>query len=187
MGGEVDTTSWDEDEMTQTLSALKPDVVFALLGTTRARAKGEGRSAAQGYEAVDYGLTALLRRASEASGVKPRFVYLSALGVNPDTRSAYLKARARIEAELEAGSLPYTVLRPAFITGDDRDDGRLGERVQAGALDGVGRVLGAFGAKRLGRRLRTTSNTALAGDLVRMGFDPAFENRIVESEELSKG
>ncbi len=106
--------------------------------------------------------------------------------MTPETRSPYLAVRARIEKELADGSLPYTVLRPAFISGDDRDDGRLGERLQAGALDGVGRVLGALGAKRLGRRLMTTSNTALAGDLVRMGLHSDYERRIVESEELSK-
>ncbi len=186
VGAEVDTTPWDEEAMVETLRALGPEAVFALLGTTRSRARGEGQTALEAYEKVDYGLTALLRRAAEGCGHAPRFVYLSALGVTPETKNAYLKVRARIEAELRQGTLPFTVLRPAFITGDDRDDGRTGERVQAAALDGVGRVLSAVGARRWGRRLQTTSNTALARDLVNMAFDPAFDGRIIESEELSK-
>lgn len=186
MGAEVDPTPWDEDAMTATLTRLAPAVVFGLLGTTRSRAKGEGRSAQEGYEAIDYGLTALLRRAAEASGHRPRFVYLSSLGVTAETRNPYLAVRARIEAELAAGSLPYTVVRPAVISGADRDDERRGERLGAVAMDGVAGVLGALGARRLGRRLATTSNTALAGELVRLAFDSSAAGQIVESEDLKK-
>lgn len=186
MGARVDTTAWDEAALTEALRGHAPSAVFALLGTTSARAKSEGRSAAQAYEAIDYGLTALLRRAAEACGHGPRFVYLSSLGVTPRTKNAYLKVRARIEAELDAGALPYTIVRPAVITGADRDEDRRGERMGARALDGVARVLGAFGARRMKRRLSTTTNTALARELVRLAFDPAAVGQIVESEDLEK-
>jgi uncharacterized protein YbjT (DUF2867 family) len=186
MGAEVDETPWEEASMRETLRRRAPDAIFSLLGTTRKRAKSEGRGAIDAYEAIDYGLSALLRRAAEGSGRRPRFVYLSSLGVTPNTRNTYMKVRARIEAELAAGTIPYTIVRPAVITGADRDDGRPGERIGAVALDGVASILGAFGAKRLGRRLKTTSNTALASELLRVAFDPACERRIVESEELAK-
>ncbi len=68
MGAEVDATPWDDAAMQATLAALRPSLVFALLGTTRARAKeAEKRhedAASQSYEAVDYGLSAILLRAS---------------------------------------------------------------------------------------------------------------------------
>ena len=79
LGAEVDTTAWDEAAMTQTLRDRAPTALLALLGTTQKRgrqAKKAGRDpAAESYEAVDYGLTALLRRAGEASGHAPRFGY----------------------------------------------------------------------------------------------------------------
>ncbi|MBW2462409.1 MAG: NAD(P)H-binding protein [Deltaproteobacteria bacterium] len=187
MGAEVDGTAWEEQAMARALGRLGPSAVFALLGTTRARAKDEGRSTVEGYEAVDYGLTAMLRRAAEASGHAPRFVYLSSLGVTPNARNPYLAVRARIEGELRKGSLPYTVVRPAFITGADRDEERRGERIGAVALDGVAGVLGAIGAKRLGKRLATTTNTALAQELVRLAFESAAAGQIIESEDLEKG
>jgi len=186
LGAEVDHTPWDEGALAQTLERRAPAAVFALLGTTRARAKTEGRGASEAYEAIDYGLTALLRRAAEASGHSPRFVYLSSMGVKPNTRNPYMMARVKVEGELTTGELPYTIVRPAVITGDDRDDSRPSERIGGAALDGVAGVLGVFGAKRLRKRLATTTNTALARELVRLAFDPAFRGRIVESEELAK-
>src|SRR3954471_13568122 len=36
---EVDATPWNDDAMAATMERLQPDVVFALLGTTKARAR----------------------------------------------------------------------------------------------------------------------------------------------------
>jgi len=187
LGAEVDTTAWDEAAMTDTLRERAPTHVFALLGTTRARAKRasrEGRDAsAETYEAVDYGLTALLRRAAEASGHRSRFVYLSAMGVRASTRNPYMAARARIEAELRAGELPYTIARPSFILGD-RDQPRRGETVGAAAVDGALGVLGALGARRLRDRYRSITGDDLAAALVRLALDPEAADRVVEADEL---
>ena len=76
LGADVDTTPWDEAAMADTLRRIKPQVVFALLGTTRSKAKDEGIDG-DIYARVDYGLTALLIRATLASGGHPRFVYPS--------------------------------------------------------------------------------------------------------------
>src|SRR5512133_826771 len=98
LGAEVDATPWDEAAMVETLRRVRPDAVVALLGTTRrrgAQAAAAGRN--ETYETVDYGLTHLLLRAAIASGTRPRFVYLSAVGVREGTRNAYLAARAKLE------------------------------------------------------------------------------------------
>lgn len=182
LGARVDTTGWDEAAMTATLRELAPNVVFALLGTTRAR--GRATHGTDTYESVDYGLTALLLRAVVASGLRPRFVYLSAVGVTPDTQNPYLAVRARLERELVESGLPYTIARPSFITGPDRDDGRLGERAGSAAVDAALSVARLFGAKRMASQYQSTTNLTLATALVRLAYDPSFEGRIAEGDDL---
>jgi len=188
LGAEVDATAWEEAAMTAMLSRLKPALVFALLGTTRARIKALARAGqdpqAQSYEAVDYGLTALLLRAAKASGAGPRFIYLSAAGVNPKIRSPYYRARVQLEAELKASGLPYVIARPSFIVGPDRDQPRPGERIGSALIDGLLAFAGTLGAKRLQARYTSTTNTVLAEALVRLALDPAAANRVFESEAL---
>ncbi len=187
LGARVDTTPWDGGALTQALTLLRPDAVFALLGTTRARATraaGQGRD--EGYEAVDYGLTMRLYRAAAQCGVNPRFVYLSAAGVREQGGNAYLQVRARVERELRAGTLPWIAARPSFITGPDRDEFRAGERIGAVVIDGLLAVVGLLGGGRWRDRYRSTSNGVLAEALVRLAFDSSVVNQVVESEELRR-
>lgn len=182
IGARVDITAWDEAAMTATLRAFAPKVVFALLGTTRKRGR---QSAGQDtYETVDYGLTALLLRASVACGARPRFVYLSAVGVRPGTKNAYLAVRARIERDLRESGLPFTIARPSFVTGPDREDGRATERLSASILDASLSVARLFGARRTAARYHSTTNTTLATALARAAYDPALEGAVLESESL---
>lgn len=182
LGAVVDATPWEEAPLRDALVRHVPSVVYALLGTTRARARASGGH--DDYEHVDYGLTALLLRAAVASGLRPRFVYLSALGATPTSKNRYLAVRARLEREIGESGLPYTFVRPAFITGPDRDDGRLGERVMAGTLDAALALAGALGGKDLAARYRSTTATTLAAALARVGYDPAFENRSAQGDAL---
>lgn len=174
----ADATPWDEAAMTATLARLRPPAVFALLGTTRRR----GRVSGDTYASVDYGLTALLlraaRRAADATGVVPRFVYLSAVGASAASGNAYLAVRGRLEGELAASGLPYVIARPSFITGPDREESRPAERAAAYAVDAALaplRLLGArfSGARRLADRYRSTTADELARALVRAAAAPA--------------
>ncbi len=186
LGARVDATPWEPAAMTATIHRLRPDLVFALLGTTRARARDARRSrgADEGYDAVDYGLTALLYRAVAAGAPQARFVYLSATGVPESGGNAYLAARARVERLLHDGTVSFTIARPSFITGPDRDEFRLGERVGAVIADGLLLLAGWFGGKRLRARYRSTTNIALARALVRFATDPGAAGRTLESEDL---
>ena len=47
LGAQVDATAWDEAALTARFVELRPDLLFALLGTTRSRAKEEGAGAAE--------------------------------------------------------------------------------------------------------------------------------------------
>jgi uncharacterized protein YbjT (DUF2867 family) len=188
VGAMLDTTPWDEAALTATLVRIRPEAVFALLGTTRARTRDAARrgdaSERLGYDAVDYGLTAMLLRAVRAAGLSPRFVYLSSAGVTEGTSSAYLAARARVERELRESGVPYTIARPSFITGPDRDEDRPLERIGSAVADAGLGVLGALGARRLRERYRSTNAATLGASLVRHAFAKESENRILESESL---
>jgi len=184
MGAETDTTAWQVEAMTESLARLAPDRVFALLGTTGKRARGEGMSRIEAYQQIDVGLTLLLLDAVRAAGLRPRFVYLSSIGTSDRSRSTYLKARAQVEAALRASGVPFTVARPSFISGAARDDERPAERVGAAVAGGILAVAGALGARRLQARYRPTTSVSLAEALVRAAFDPAAGDRILEGEAL---
>jgi uncharacterized protein YbjT (DUF2867 family) len=184
-GAAVDSTPWGDAEMVHTLSTLQPTHVFSLLGTTRARRRESAtRGATESYEAIDFGLTAMLIRAAVASGSKPRFVYLSSLGVREHTSNAYLAARWRAESLLRASGLPYIVARPSFITGPGRDESRPLERAGAAVVDALASVARVVGAERLASSMRSLTGAELAEGLVRYAFDPSVENATVGSDEL---
>jgi nucleoside-diphosphate-sugar epimerase len=186
----ADATPWDENEMAATLARHRPDAVFALLGTTRARGRAAAaRGATETYETVDYGLTALLRRAAERAaretGHAPRFVYLSSAGVGPSARGGYLQARWRLERELAAGALPWTVARPSFITGSDRPDSRPAERLGAAAVDALLAPLRRLAPLRAtADRWRSITADELAAALVRLAADPAAAGRVAAGDAL---
>lgn len=184
----ADTTAWERVAMAATFARVKPDVVFALLGTTRSRGRQTMRATgvADTYESVDYGLSAILLGATLDAKLCPRFVYLSAVGVREDTQNPYLKVRWRFESELRESGVPYTIVRPSFITGEDREESRPMERVAATTTNALGAVARVLGAKRFADTYTSITSEALARQLVRMSLDPAFENRIVEADELQR-
>ena len=183
-GAEVDTTSWELPAMTAAFASLQPTLVFALVGTTRQRARGEGVGADAAYRRVDYGLTSLLIDAAMVSGVRPRFVYLSSLGAGSPGRNAYLRARADVEAKLRASDLPWTIARPSFITGPDREEARPLERTMAGIGNAALRLAGALGGRPLRERFRSIDAPALAAALTAAADDPLLAGAVLESAEL---
>lgn len=191
LGAAVDTTPWDERAMTATLIARRPTALFALLGTTRSRARAAGLGAAQGYEQIDYGLTALLVRAAQAAraatGVVPRIVYLSAVGVGPRARGEYLRVRWRMEEALRASGLPYVIARPSVITGPDREESRPMERMAAAALDALAGASRRVGWRAIADRWGSMTGGALAESLVRAARDPQAVGRVLDGAALRGG
>jgi len=185
-GAEVDCTPWEEQQLAARLAEIKVDEVYALLGTTKARARAaaEAGQPAADYEAVDYGLTAMLIRAAKQTGRNPRIVYLSSAGVSPDARGAYLQTRHRVETELRTSGLPFTIARPSFITGPDREESRPMERLGAVVSDGLLGFASVFGGRKLQARYRSTTADILGNALVRLASDPALAGQVVESEGL---
>ncbi|MES2522838.1 MAG: NAD(P)H-binding protein [Gemmatimonadota bacterium] len=183
LGAETDTTPWEAEAFARTFAERRPGLVFALLGTTRARAEAGGSSAAAEYERVDYGMTRIMLDAAVANG-SPRFVYLSAEGVRKGTTNPYLAVRSRLESELQASGLPWLIARPAFITGPDRSEDRPIERIGALLTDALLDMLGALGARRLRARWHSLNGPELARGLVHLAVDGSTLNQTVHADAL---
>jgi uncharacterized protein YbjT (DUF2867 family) len=181
-GASVDTTAWELAAMRATLERLQPTLVFALLGTTRARGRHAQAGVEESYQTVDYGLSVLLLEAAKACA--PRFSYLSSAGVGSRARGEYLSARWRVEEAIRASGLSHVIARPSFITGPDRDETRVGERVGAAVSDAALTLMGALGGRRLRDRYRSTTNVVLARALVRLALDRDAGDGVFESEQL---
>lgn len=186
LGAQVDSTPWSLPELTATLTRLQPSVVHSLLGTTRSRGKhgGSGSAVSDTYEAVDYGLSIMLLEAAVACGSRPRFVYLSALGADGRAVNAYMAVRTRVEAAVRGSSLPYVIARPGFITGDDRDETRMGERVAARIGDAMLGGLAKLGGKRLQDRYASLSGSQLGAALVELAATTTEAELVAETEAL---
>lgn len=186
-GAEVDATPWD-DAMARTMARLRPDYVFALLGTTRSRAARDERATGQsaGYEAIDYGLTALLLRASRAAGIRPCFVYLSSIGAEEASRNPYLAVRGRFERELRESGLPHLIVRPSFISGSDRDERRWLERTASVVTDVALGAVALVGATTLRDRYATLSGRDLAAGMVRLALDAPDGRAAVDAADIRR-
>lgn len=187
-GAEADATPWTDDEMARTMARLRPEFVFALLGTTRSRAARDERATGKsaGYEAIDYGLTAMLLRAARAAGIRPRFVYLSSLGAKAGSGNPYLAVRGRFEGELQASGLAYLIVQPSFISGSDRDERRVAERAASVVTDALLHVAALAGAQRLRDRWATLSGDALAAGMVRLALDAPDGRAVADAADIRR-
>lgn len=186
LGAVVDRTPWEADALTETVTAAAPDVVYGLLGTTRAKANA---AAARGedatYEAIDRDLTLILLQAASACAPPPRFVYLSSVGADRPSGNRYLKARYDVEQALMAQSnLPWTIARPGFLTGPDREERRAVERIGAVVGDAAMGALAALGAPGLRDKYSSLSAADAAYGLLAIAHDPGWVGRVAMSPDL---
>jgi uncharacterized protein YbjT (DUF2867 family) len=191
MGADPDATPWTVPAMSATLKDLQPRVVFCLVGTTRRRMQSLSRAGRSpdtaSYEAVDYGLTALLAQAAAHAGHAPRFVYLSAMGAGPNPKGAYMRWRTKAEHAVLGSGLPYTIVRPAMITGPDREENRRGERIANSVLDGALGLARSLGFQGPWQRYRSIDAAGLAAVMIRLAMEPQAANHTIEREELVAG
>lgn len=182
----VERCPWEEAAMVVALRRIQPNVVFGLLGTTRARSRAAARAGGpvEDYETVDKGLTLMLLRAAEDCGSRPRFVYLSSLGADRPAGNAYLRARHEVEQALRASTLPWTIARPSFITGPDRAEDRPAERAAAAVARVALGGLKALGIRQPWERFGELDAATLAQGLLRAALDPAAEGAVWETAAL---
>ncbi len=171
LGATMNSSPWETDALAAALRNGDVTHVFCLIGTTRKQASAEGLKG-NIYERIDFGLTAILADAASASGLSPRFIYLSSIGASTSAGSAYLKARGRAEHKVQETGLPSVIARPSFITGADRDESRPAERIGAAVADGVLSIAGLLGGKNLKARYESTTAPELATRLVDVALAP---------------
>ena len=114
-------------ELSEKLAELQPKVFASFIGTTKKQMKKHGGS----YQSIDYQLNHDLLEIAKKGNNQPLFFYLSSMGAEWGKWNAYLKVRMLIEQELEASTLSYIVMRPGILSGESRDQDRLGEEVGA--------------------------------------------------------
>jgi uncharacterized protein YbjT (DUF2867 family) len=100
----------DKSALTDALTGM--DAVVQLIGTVRAKF-----DAKTSYETVDYGTTVALVDAARRARV-PHFVLLSSIGAGTGL-GAYLSWKKRTENAVINSGIPYTILRPSYLAGDD--------------------------------------------------------------------
>lgn len=185
-GARVVRTPWVPEAWYRMLESDSPDRIFLLLGTTASRAKAAratgGPDASQA--SIDLGLTMLAINAARNAVPAAGLVYLSALGASP-TGNEYLRVRAHVESALFGGPNPFTVVRPSFITGTDRGETRLLERLGARSGDAVCAMLRIVGARRRAAKLASISGAALAVILVDLAAAP-LDRRVHELDDYRR-
>ena len=104
MGAIVEEIPWKKDAMSQTLQRHQPSHVFSLLGTTKSKNRSEAqRGKKASYDLVDRDLSILLLKSAQSLKVRPKFVFLSSMGVVENTQNRYLRARAEVVTSPERG------------------------------------------------------------------------------------
>ena len=133
---------------------------------------------------IDQGLTLMALGAARTASPEAGVIYLSALGAS-STGNEYLRVRATVEAALVSGPNPFTVVRPSFITGSDRDESRPGERIGAVLGDAVCAVLRLVGSRRRAARLASITGAELAQLLVELAGRP-LDHRVHELDDFRR-
>ena len=140
--------AWDQIEAQ--LHEHQPNVIVSCIGTTKRQARQGGGS----YHEVDYALNAQLIRAAEQMSPKPHFIYISSMGAQWGAWSAYLRARMNVEQMLSDSALGCSIIRPAFLSGESRDERRQLESLGTQLCMSLARGLSRIGLRRLAYHIR---------------------------------
>ena len=185
-GAELAVVPWESDALAAELKRVQPTHVFGLLGITKAGAKREGQRTGHtpSYAEVDTGMSMMLFGLAAEHLAEAQLVYLSSLGADSPRGNAYLQARHTVEQALMAGASPWTVVRPSFISGSDRDEDRMGERFGSVVANvGLG-LVGMLGGRSLRDRYATATGAELGQCMVTAALSPASVNRVLDMKDL---
>lgn len=185
LGAELDTSPWQREEFARRLRESRATLLFLCLGTTLRRRLAPSRSSvADDYLAVDLGLSSLVIDAAVHSACAPRTVLLSAARAAAGSRSKYLSARGKLEDHLIASGLPWTIARPAFVTGSKREEFRPLERLGAMFVDWSLLWGAILGMQILRERYRSIDAVELSRALVVHALDPRSASKLLLGERL---
>ena len=130
------------------IQRVQPSHIALCLGTTKAKAKlDRQRGEPNGYAQIDRDLSVMVIEAAQRLEIDTCICYVSSMGADKPRGNAYLQARHDVEQLLMGSGLRYIIVRPAFISGSDRSEFRLGERVGSVIGDALLQGVGLLGFK----------------------------------------
>jgi len=122
----------DFDHLDRHRELFGVDDVFCCLGTT---IKVAGSQAA--FRRVDYEYPLALAQLAQAEGAQ-QFLLITAMGSDPQSKIFYNRTKGEVEQAIGALALPALhIFRPSLLLGD-RQEFRLGERISAVLMKGLG-------------------------------------------------
>jgi uncharacterized protein YbjT (DUF2867 family) len=148
----------DLAELPSIESQIRGDFYFSCLGTTMKAAGSK-----ENFEKVDHDAIVAFARIAKAHYANS-FTFVSAMGANASSMFFYNKVKGRTEDDIKGlGLRSLTIFRPALLVGP-RQDARFAEKIAAGTLVPLSRVLPARIAKSL-----TTDVETLAMRMLKEG------------------
>lgn len=146
----VEAIICDWIDLEQSFQEQQPQVIISCIGTTKSQAKRGGG----GYQEIDEGLNIRLIKWAESLNTPPYFVYISSMGAQWGKWNAYLRARMNVEKALENSTLYHTIIRPALLSGDSRDESRIMESFGSTFSHGLARFYQALGLTHRAHKVR---------------------------------
>ena len=166
---------WVSDFMPLALPPVSDnaDAVICALGTTIKQAGSR-----EAFAEVDFGRVLDLARAAKQAGYR-RFVVVSSLGADADSRNFYLATKGRMEAALVALQFDsLTIAQPSLLLGK-RSTFRLGERIAQVLFSGLSFIF--IGPLRTYRPVHAED---VASVLIRVALDGQLGCRRIPSKQL---
>jgi uncharacterized protein YbjT (DUF2867 family) len=112
------------DEAAYQAAIAGSDVVFCSVGTTLKQVNGDMVA----YRKIDYDIPVNAARFCAAMAC-PKFLLVSSIGANTQSRNFYLKFKGEVEEKVGSLGLPtVSIFRPSMLLGQ-RAEFRLGERI----------------------------------------------------------
>ena len=96
---------------------FKADEVHCCIGTTQAKTPDE-----ETYYKIDHGIPVTAAKLAKKNGI-PRFLVISALGADPESRFFYNRTKGEMERDVLAEKIPETyIFEPSLIAGEREEN-----------------------------------------------------------------
>lgn len=150
------------------------DVVFCCVGTTKAKTPEE-----ETYRKIDYGIPVSAARLTRKNGI-PKFLVISALGADADSRIFYNKTKGEMERDVLKENIPETyIFQPSLISGH-REEKRIFESIGKNLMKvGNHLLLGSL------KKYRSIHPDTIAQAMMMVAAKGCEKTRI-ESDEIKK-
>lgn len=110
----IKVVQFDKLNPSRQITEEKPDVVINLIGILRENPKND-----ISFEKVHYEIAKNLVDGAKSVGVK-KFIHMSALGADINSKSRYYKTKAMAEEYIINRGLAYVIFRPSIILGKEQ-------------------------------------------------------------------